>query len=86
MYMMKCINQNIYDIVYVIFVYRREDQVDGVEQSLTPYCDVERDVRLGWLGTCNRQLTMDNCGDMHSTIENCTGQNLILLIAASHHF
>ena len=32
---------------FELIVHRGENQVDGVEQGLPSYCDVERDVRLG---------------------------------------
>ena len=35
-----------------LVVHRGENQVDGVEQGLPSYCDVERDVRLCRLRTC----------------------------------
>ena len=37
---------------FELVVHRGENQVDGVEQGLPSYCDVERDVRLCRLRTC----------------------------------
>ena len=54
---------------FELIVHRGENQVDGVEQGLPSYCDVERDVRLCRLRTCmqGRQLrNSDNLDDTNS--------------------
>ena len=68
MFFLPQINQGM-QFDFELVVHRGENQVDGVEQGLPSYCDVERDVRLCRLRTCMQGMRLrnnDNLDDRNS--------------------
>ena len=59
--------------------HRGQDQVDGVEQSLPSYRDVERNVGLGGLGTCNKNASQFEEGQIFQS----EGDGLLRVFHAS---